>query len=279
MCPQHNVLYPNLTVNDHLVIFGQLKGLFGARLEAACQERLASVGLIEKRNVAVKMLSGGMKRKLSVAISLLSASKITFLDEPTSGMDPYSRRSTWDVIRRAREGRVLLLTTHFMEEADLLGDRIAIMADGQLRCCGSSLFLKNRFGEGYQLVIVVRNGCDRNAVCALVQKQTPSAKQTSSAGAEIAFQLPSACSAEFPSLLRALDQQGRAIGVDDFGISVTTMEEVFIKIARGTHYATQGANAKRHNSRAPTMSQFHYRPTQKSLALQMAPPLARTRKR
>lgn len=65
-------------------------------------------------------------------------------DEPTSGMDPYSRRFTWNVIRQHREGRVIILVTHFMDEADLLGDRIAIMGDGKLRCCGSSLFLKKK---------------------------------------------------------------------------------------------------------------------------------------
>ena len=70
-----------------------------------------------------------MKRKLSVAIALIGGSKVVVLDEPTSGMDPYSRRSTWQMLKNAREGRIMILTTHFMDEADLLGDRIGIMAD------------------------------------------------------------------------------------------------------------------------------------------------------
>ena len=69
------------------------------------------------------------------------------LDEPTSGMDPSARRQTWELLQRHRVGRTLLLTTHFMDEADLLGDRIAIMADGVVQCCGSSMFLKNRYGK------------------------------------------------------------------------------------------------------------------------------------
>ena len=69
-------------------------------------------------------------------------------------MDPFARRFTWNVIRQYRENRCIVLTTHFMDEADLLGDRIAIMAEGQLRCCGSSLFLKKQFGVGYQLTII-----------------------------------------------------------------------------------------------------------------------------
>ncbi len=68
------------------------------------------------------------------------------LDEPTSGLDPDARRSTWDLLQTHREGRTILLTTHHMDEADLLGDRIAIMAQGELQCCGSSLFLKKKYG-------------------------------------------------------------------------------------------------------------------------------------
>lgn len=68
------------------------------------------------------------------------------LDEPTSGMDPGARRSTWDLIQSEKKGRTIILSTHFMEEADLLGDRIAIMAHGEVQCCGSSLFLKKRYG-------------------------------------------------------------------------------------------------------------------------------------
>lgn len=70
------------------------------------------------------------------------------LDEPTSGMDPASRRATWDLLQQQRSNRTILLTTHFMDEADLLGDRIAIMAKGELQCCGSSLFLKRKYGKG-----------------------------------------------------------------------------------------------------------------------------------
>lgn len=70
------------------------------------------------------------------------------LDEPTSGMDPASRRATWDLLQQQRSNRTILLTTHFMDEADLLGDRIAIMAKGELQCCGSSLFLKRKYGTG-----------------------------------------------------------------------------------------------------------------------------------
>ena len=92
------------------------------------QTLVYDVGLTEKIDKYSKTLSGGQKRKLSVAMSLIGNSKVVFLDEPTSGMDPYSRRMIWNLLRNYREDRVIILTTHFMDEADLLGDRIGIMS-------------------------------------------------------------------------------------------------------------------------------------------------------
>ncbi|RLO09677.1 hypothetical protein DYB28_009111, partial [Aphanomyces astaci] len=146
MCPQHDVLYGELTVHEHLSFYGQVKGYRGADLDAQVDAKIVEVGLTEKRHVKASDLSGGMKRKLSLAIALLGDSQVVFLDEPTSGMDPYSRRSSWEIILNNRYNRIIVLTTHFMDEADILGDRIAIMAEGELRCCGSSMFLKNRYG-------------------------------------------------------------------------------------------------------------------------------------
>ena len=94
------------------------------------------------------------ERKLSVGIALIGDSKLVFLDEPTSGMDVQARRKIWDMLKKNKNDRILILTTHYMDEADILGDRIAIMAEGVPKCCGSSLFLKNRFGVGYNLVFV-----------------------------------------------------------------------------------------------------------------------------
>ncbi|RHZ28886.1 hypothetical protein DYB31_013829, partial [Aphanomyces astaci] len=133
ICPQHDVLYGELTVHEHLSFYGQVKGYRGADLDAQVDAKIVEVGLTEKRHVKASDLSGGMKRKLSLAIALLGDSQVVFLDEPTSGMDPYSRRSSWEIILNNRYNRIIVLTTHFMDEADILGDRIAIMAEGELR--------------------------------------------------------------------------------------------------------------------------------------------------
>ena len=92
-------------------------------------------------------------RKLQLIIAFAGKTKIILLDEPTSGMDPTARRETWQLIERKKMDRIIILTTHYMDEADVLGDRIAIMSKGKLKCCGSSLFLKKKYGLGNLLEI------------------------------------------------------------------------------------------------------------------------------
>lgn len=114
VCPQHDILFPDLTVQEHLIMFASFKGTPKRDLKDEVEKMIQAVGLTEKRHVQSRLLSGGQKRKLSVGIAFIGGSRIVFLDEPTSGMDPYSRRFTWNIIRQHREGRVIVLTTHFM---------------------------------------------------------------------------------------------------------------------------------------------------------------------
>ncbi|EGZ20190.1 hypothetical protein PHYSODRAFT_494903 [Phytophthora sojae] len=249
ICFQHDVLFPELSVQEHLQFFGQIKGYADEELQAVVDRQIREVGLTEKRNSKPNDLSGGMKRKLSVAVSLLGDSSLVFLDEPTSGMDPYSRRSTWEILLNNRNDRVMVLTTHFMDEADILGDRIAIMAEGEIRCCGSSLFLKNRFGAGYNLTLVKDDAmCDDDAVAAFVNSYVPSAQLLSNVGSEIAFQLPLQSSSSFAAMFAEMDRQLQLLGLLSYGVSVTTLEEVFIKVAEladENNQHTLGNNARR----------------------------------
>ncbi|DBA00014.1 TPA: hypothetical protein N0F65_002017 [Lagenidium giganteum] len=262
-CPQFSVLYPELTVEEHLVFYAQVKGLAAGSeaLQTGVARKIADVGLTEKRHVWSSALSGGMKRKLSLAVAFLGDSRVVFLDEPTSGMDPYSRRSTWDLIRSNRRGRVILLTTHFMDEADILGDRIAIMADGVLQCVGSSLFLKQRFGVGYRLSFVqmtrseggktskAATDAHAHALRALIQTHVHEAKLATDVGTELTFQLPFEASSRFPKLFEALDAQQQALGIESYAISVTTLEEIFLKVAE-THAAEQAQQALQNKAAA-----------------------------
>ena len=116
VCPQHDILFPELTVREHLLLFGGIKGLSSDVVAGAAQDMLVEVGLADKANAKSRTLSGGQKRKLSLGMALIGDSKVVVLDEPTSGMDPFSRRLAWAVIQKHKRGRIILLITHYMDE-------------------------------------------------------------------------------------------------------------------------------------------------------------------
>ena len=250
VCPQHDVLWPDLTVNEHLTLYCSLKNVPLEKRKEAAAEALRMVGLTEKVDSLSGTLSGGQKRKLSVAIAFLGGSKIVFLDEPTSGMDPYSRRSTWQILQNAREGRVILLTTHFMDEADILGDRVCIMAHGQVRCCGSPMFLKERFGVGYVLTLVrdVRDSSSSRSssrnddeALKLVRRFVPEASVATNVGAELSMRLSLSSASAFPAMLAELERSFTALAIVSYGISVTNIEDVFLKVSSGGIFGDNGS--------------------------------------
>ncbi|XP_063224088.1 phospholipid-transporting ATPase ABCA3-like isoform X2 [Bacillus rossius redtenbacheri] len=232
VCPQHNVLFNDLTVAEHLYFFGKLKGMENKEIRAETQRYLSVLELLPKQNALARTLSGGMKRKLCAAIALCGRSKVVVIDEPTSGMDPAARRTLWDLLRQERHGRTILLTTHFMDEADFLGDRIAIMASGRLKCCGSPFFLKKKYGVGYKLVMVKRPECRVEEVTRLLRGHIPSLEVSQDVGAELSYQLEEASSALFEPMLRELEDARDRLGIDSFGVALTSMEEVFIRVGR-----------------------------------------------
>ncbi|XP_031559324.1 ATP-binding cassette sub-family A member 3-like isoform X2 [Actinia tenebrosa] len=233
LCPQHNVLFDRLTVKEHLEFFINLKGKYGQAAKDEVLAMITDMQLLDKMNEKSATLSGGMKRKLSCAIALVGGSETVILDEPTSGMDPYARRATWDLLLKYKPGKTIILTTHFMDEADFLGDRIAIMADGQLRCCGSSLFLKSRYGVGYHLTLVKDREFNENMTINAVKRFVPSAEILSNVGAELEMVLNKEAAKSFESLFLDLETKKQEYGIASFGVSVTTMEEVFMKVGEG----------------------------------------------
>uniref|UniRef100_A0A7M4E1N8 ATP binding cassette subfamily A member 3 n=1 Tax=Crocodylus porosus TaxID=8502 RepID=A0A7M4E1N8_CROPO len=232
LCPQHDVLFDNMTVAEHLHFYSGLKGYPPAKCPEEMDRILRILNLEDKRFCLAKALSGGMKRKLSIGIALTGDSKVVMLDEPTSGMDPASRRATWDLLQQQRSNRTILLTTHFMDEADLLGDRIAIMAKGELQCCGSSLFLKRKYGAGYHMVMVKEPYCNLGEISRLICQYVPNATMESNAGAELSFILPKESTHRFEMLFTELEQKREELGIASYGASVTTMEEVFLRVGK-----------------------------------------------
>uniref|UniRef100_A0A669EAL6 P-type phospholipid transporter n=1 Tax=Oreochromis niloticus TaxID=8128 RepID=A0A669EAL6_ORENI len=258
MCPQHNILFNHLTVEEHILFYSLLKGRTQAEAEREVEDMLVDLGLPHKRDDEAQNLSGGMQRKLSVAMAFVGGSKVVILDEPTSGVDPYSRRSIWDLLLKYRTGRTVILSTHHMDEADLLSDRIAIISKGQLHCCGSPLFLKNCFGVGFYLTLVRRikdlrkkeslvfcscssAGSSCSASCrdfllpcitSLIHHHVPEAKLIEMIGQELTYLLPSKGFKHraYASLFRELEETLADMGLSSFGISDTSLEEIFIKV-------------------------------------------------
>lgn len=230
LCPQFDVLWDTMTVSEHLYFFGRLKGLSGKVLRKEIKTYIEDLELDEKKKARSKTLSGGQKRALSVGIALIGGSQTVILDEPTSGMDPQKRRHTWDLLLKHKKGRTILLTTHFMDEADLLGDRIAIMSEGKVRCMGSSSFLKQRFGVGYHLTLVKEDECDTTKVFGFVQSAIPNAILADDVGSEITVILPTTSTSQFPQLFTELENSQQTLRVASFGVSVSTLEEVFLNV-------------------------------------------------
>eukprot|EP01037_Dinobryon_pediforme_P029945 gene29945-33799_t len=148
---QQDIIWNDISVEDHLFIFGKIRGVHGQKLKDEVNLMIDSLGFQEKRASLAGTLSGGQKRRLCVGLSMVGGNSVVYLDEPTAGLDPVSRRQLWELVQRNRKGRAILLTTHFMDEADVLGDRIAIVKEGRLRALGTSSYLKKQFGLGYLL--------------------------------------------------------------------------------------------------------------------------------
>ncbi|KAH8940363.1 hypothetical protein BDL97_15G085100 [Sphagnum fallax] len=217
VCPQFDVLWESLSAREHLHVFGSLKGLSGADIGRGTEELLSQVKLVEAANVRAGSYSGGMKRRLSVAIALIGDPKVVYLDEPTTGMDPVTRRHVWDIIEASKKGRAIVLTTHSMEEADILGDRVAIMARGKLRCIGTPIRLKTRFGAGYVVNVSVRSGNSTRDPAQLAEEEQQRSK------------VKQFFKEEF---FRLLEDHKAQLGVTDLQMGLTTLEEVFLTITK-----------------------------------------------
>lgn len=231
LCPQHNILIDDLTVKEHIILFCRLKGV---RDQKEIDKEISKFGDLldfnDKINALSKTLSGGQKRKLAIGVALCGNSKIVMLDEPTSGLDAGARRSLWNLLIEEKKERTILLTTHYMDEADVLGDRIAIMNEGRLQTVGSPFFLKKRFGSGYKLICVKDRGCNVNEILNLLREFTPDVQLESNAQTEAVFIINEEYISVFHKMFKKIENESARLKISSFGCSLTTLEEVFIKI-------------------------------------------------
>ncbi|CAM8920749.1 unnamed protein product [Rhodiola kirilowii] len=255
VCPQFDILWEALSGLEHIHLFGRLKGLPPSTLDQIAKKSLAEVKLTGAANTRSGSYSGGMKRRLSVAIALLGDPKLVILDEPTTGMDPITRRHVWDVIEKAKKGRAIVLTTHSMEEADILGDRIGIMAKGRLRCLGISIRLKSKFGTGFVANVTFSGTPDQNTLTenAVYYRATAvkeffkyhlNVKPKEETKTFLTFVIPRPKEALLKNFFRELQSRQVEFGITDIQIGLATLEEVFLNIAMQAELESAASEGK-----------------------------------
>jgi ABC-type multidrug transport system ATPase subunit len=182
VCAQFDFLYPSLSDAQHVLLYATFRGVAPKQgLKAYIAEKLDMVELGAAADQAAGSYSGGMKRRLSVALATVGNQlDIIFLDEPTTyvsnpltqnrGLDPLSKRKVWDVIESFKRDRIVVLTSHSMEEADHLSDQISILHGGRIKAQGTPLFLKNRYGDGYQVSILNKSDSSASDSSEMMEK-------------------------------------------------------------------------------------------------------------
>lgn len=231
-CPQHDLLWDALTGREHLLFYGRIKNLNGLNLKKSVDSTLRSVNLFDVQDYLVSTYSGGMKRRLSVAIALMGDPLVVYLDEPTTGLDPSSRRLLWEVIREAREDKALVLTTHSMEEAEALCDRLGIFVNGRLECIGNPKELTARYG-GYLSFSLTTPLHQEATAAGIIKSMVPGAKLVYSLGGTQKYELPLE-QITIDDVFRRMEEvkYRKELEILDWGVSNATLEEVFIKITR-----------------------------------------------
>ncbi|ESO05673.1 hypothetical protein HELRODRAFT_156842 [Helobdella robusta] len=244
LCPQHNILYDDLTVMEHLLFYSMLKGLPKKEIKSECNRILMDLNLFDKRDVNSSFLSGGMKRKLSVGVAYIGSPDVVVLDEPTAGVDAYARRSIWDLIQKYKNNRTTILSTHLMDEADILSDRLIIINKGQVLASGSIMFLKKHFGKGYHLDIsfdkYFKNEKERekqmDVFIEFIKKFVPNAEPDVSTHNfyNFVFILPYSEVDKFNNLFKNLDLSKSSLQFVNYGLSDTTLEQVFLQVNKNS---------------------------------------------
>ena len=169
--PQELALYDDLSARENLIFWGQMYGLSGKALKIRVDEVLVQIGLADKAGNRIKTYSGGMKRRVNIGVGLLHKPSLLFMDEPTVGIDPQSRRAILDSVKALnQQGMTVLYTTHYMEEAEELSNRVGILDHGELIALGTQVELNRQVGENDTLILHIDEAQNGEVLAAAVRK-------------------------------------------------------------------------------------------------------------
>ncbi|CAL1548539.1 unnamed protein product [Lymnaea stagnalis] len=237
-CPQQDALHERLTGRETLYLYARLRGVPETSLHNVTEAIVDFVTLRPHEDKLTGKYSGGNKRKLSVGISIIGDPLFIMLDEPTAGMDPVAKRTLWTVLHLIRSsGRTLVLTSHSMEECEALCTRIAIMAKGRILCLGSPQHLKNKYGQGY--TVVIRASVDEHGkvlkldeahkfVVHALQKSQVFATQEAYVHLQVSDSVP------LSILFSTLEQAKQKYKFQFYTVQQTTLEQVFLMFMKET---------------------------------------------
>ena len=225
-CPQENIFYPKLTCLEQLHFIGQMYGASTKSTKARASELLDLLGLNNKVHARASNLSGGMKRRLNICLALIHNPEILILDEPEAGLDPQSRILVRDFIKAYGKEKTIILTTHNMDEADRLADRVAIVDHGKMLLIDTPQNLKRTVGEGDVLEIIIENG-DKNSLKLFTEKLAPFSENVKTSANSI-----------FIKHLNIIDQissiknlaESNGLLISEIKLRENTLEDVFIHL-------------------------------------------------
>lgn len=231
-CPQEDALDNYLTGRELLAFYAKIRGISKSEINSIIAQLVSELHLENFANKLVSSYSGGMKRKLSLAIALLGDPPLVLLDEPTAGMDPGARRLVWNCINRAlHKGQSVILTSHSMEECDMLCTRLCIMVNGQFKCLGSPQHLKNKFSKGYTVTINMMNAdLDITSIKNFMKTYFPETVLKESHNTTLVFSIPKSI-AKVSKLFALLEEHKENLQIKDYAISQTTLDMVFVGFA------------------------------------------------
>jgi ABC-type multidrug transport system ATPase subunit len=263
-CPQFDLLWSDLSVIEHLYFYSRLKNVDSTIACDLVTQTLENIKLTKYKNFLVRELSGGMKRRLSLGISLVGNPSIVFLDEPTTGLDPDNKRQIWDILSNCKENKCMILTTHLMEEAEVLSDRIGIIVNGQLKCLGSQFKLKRVYGRGFKLVVnvtphIMRETRDNNDlsdtkdvqgdvqndletqeekaenVIHFIKDLFPTSQNTENFKQTLIFEIPNE---DFDAelLFNEIQKNKEILCISNFALAQVSLEDIFIKLTESEIY-------------------------------------------
>ena len=235
ICPQHDILFPQLTIREHLEMFCYFKGFEVSKIKEEVDNTLKDFRIHDIENVLAGTLSAGQRRKLSIAISVIGGSEVIFLDEPSSGMDITSRRNLWEILKKIIEKRIIILTTHYMEEASVLGNRIGIMAEGVLKCIGTPLFLIERYGKFLSVNIYKEKDANNDKIINFIKSKAEGI-ETEVLTQEILIRIPKnkpgtdKKNIDIKTFFSELDANTKSLKIKSYSASMPTLEDVFLNV-------------------------------------------------